>query len=139
MSHSYSLSTWASVLKVQPPYMKQHNKIRGEKSCHNITIGKYQDNIISTISSLSTVFMHNLFFSQITTTHHFHTYNHQAQNIIIYMHMDSPIDLYECGTTPTRHFARVMLLDFHRIFCQRYITGLSLHNLPEVCYLTFTA
>jgi len=72
--------------------------------------------------------MHNLFFSQITTTHHFHTYNHQAQNINMCMHMDSPIDLYECGTTPTRHFARVMLLDFHYIICQRYVTGLSLHN-----------
>jgi hypothetical protein len=103
-------------------------------------LNKYQNNIISTISSLSIVIMYNLFFSQITTAHYFHTYNHQAQNIIIYMHMDSPIDLYECGTTPTRHFARVMLLDFHYIFfqryitgfhyiiCQMYVTGLSLHN-----------
>jgi len=70
--------------------------------------------------------MYNLFFSQFTTTHHFHTYNPQAQNIIIYMHMDSHIDPYECDTTPTHRFSRVMLLDFH------------LHNLPEVCYWTFT-
>jgi len=69
--------------------------------------------------------MHNLFFSQITTAHHFHTYNHQAQNIIIHMHMDSPIDLYECGTTPTHHFARVMLLDFHLHNLPEYVTGLS--------------
>jgi hypothetical protein len=28
------------------------------------------------------------------------------------MHMDTLNDLYERGTTPTHHFARVMLLDF---------------------------
>jgi len=68
--------------------------------------------------------MHNLFFSQITTEYYFDTYNNQAQNIIIYMHMDPPIDLYECGTTPTHRFSRVLLLNF------------SLHNLPEVYYWT---
>ena len=40
------------------------------------------------------------------------------------MHMDSPNDLYDCGTTPTNHFARVMLLDF------------SHRSLPEICYWT---
>jgi len=43
------------------------------------------------------------------------------------MHMDTPNDLYERGTTPTLLFARVMLLDF------------SLHNLLEVCHWTFIA
>jgi len=38
--------------------------------------------------------------------------------------MDSPSDLYDCGITPTHHFARDMLLDF------------SHHNFPEVCYWT---
>jgi len=66
------------------------------------------------------------------------------------MHMDSPNYLCECGTTHTRHFVRVMLVDFHLhnlsevcywnficIIFQRYVTGLSLHNLPEVYYWTF--
>jgi len=47
------------------------------------------------------------------------------------MHMDSPNYLCECGTTHTRHFVRVMLVDFHCIICQRCITGLfssSMHN-----------
>ena len=38
--------------------------------------------------------------------------------------MDSHNDLYDCGTTLTHHFARVMLLDF------------SHHSLPEICYWT---
>jgi len=67
--------------------------------------------------------MYSGFISHITTTHHFHTQN-TKHNVHIYMHMDSPNDLYECGTTPTHRFARVMLLDFSR------------HNLPEVCYWT---
>jgi len=41
------------------------------------------------------------------------------------MHMDSPKDIHERGTTPTHHFARVMLLDF------------SHHSLPDVCYWTY--
>ena len=52
--------------------------------------------------------------------------------------MDSPNDLYECGTTPTRHSARVILLDFHCIICQMYIIGLSLHNFLEVYYWTLS-
>nr|ABN08048.1 hypothetical protein MtrDRAFT_AC154867g6v2 [Medicago truncatula] len=40
------------------------------------------------------------------------------------MHMDSPKDLYEHGTTPISSFSRVMLLDFLVIICQRYVTEL---------------
>jgi len=129
--HSYSLSTWVSILKVQPPYIKQHNKIRGEKSCQNIIIekthisNKYQNNINSTISSLSTVIMHNLFFhkSQQHIIFTLKTTKHKASSHICiwtllstYMNVVSHLLII---------FPELCYWTFTYIICQRYVTRLS--------------
>jgi hypothetical protein len=130
-SHSHSLSTWVSVLKVQTPYRKQHNKIRGEKFCHNIIIGKtrrlnkHQNNIISTISSFSTVIMHNLFFHR-SLQHIIFTLKTTKHKTSSYICIWTLLSTY-MNVVP--HLLIILpelcYWTFTYIICQKYVTGLS--------------